>query len=372
MNESLVSAVDATPIPGPGWLFHVLLVFTFLLHALFMNLTLGGTLLAAVGQLLSGGRDGDPRAVLARRLMGINTYGISFTITTAIAPLLFVQVLYQQTFYSATILLGWIWFAVVVMMMVGYYAVYVYKFRSVPAGGAGGGLWLTAAAVLFLAIAMVHVAVNLIHSQPAKWTEVAASPWSILGDPAYLVRLLHFVLAAVAFSALVVAWWAVREAKAGRDEALNSEIAGFAWKWALGATALQVVDGFVFLLVLPREVLLGLMRGGAATMAPLGLAVLLALGLLVMLARVSNPAARPGLVGGTLGAMTLAIVAMVVPRHQVRELYLEPISSRFTLATAPQWGNFALFAVLLVAGLATVAWMVRAVATQRSAGGAAA
>jgi hypothetical protein len=371
MND-LVSAVEATPIPGPAWLFHFLLVFTFLLHALFMNLTLGGTILAAVGQFLSGGRADDHRAVLARRLMGVNTYGISFTITTAIAPLLFVQVLYQQYFYSATILIGGMWFALILMLMAGYYAAYLYKFKSVPSGGAGAKLWLTVAAVLFLAIAMVHVAVNLIHSQPEKWSDLAASPWSILGDPAYFVRLFHFVLAAIAFSGLVVAWWAVRQAAAGRDVELNSKIAGFAWKWALVTTFLQVADGFVLLFVLPRRVLIGLMTGGAATLVPFGLAVLLGLGLLIMLARVPNPTGKGGLVGGVLGAMTLTVAIMAITRHQVRELYLEPVASQFTIASAPQWGNFALFAVLLVAGLATVAWMVRAVFDHRAAGAEAA
>ena len=109
MNPALVPAVDPTPIPGPTWLFHFLLVFTFILHAVFMNLALGGTLLAAVGQILSGGRAGDPRTALAQRLMGVNAYGISFAITTGIAPLLFVQVLYQQYFYTATILIAWVW-----------------------------------------------------------------------------------------------------------------------------------------------------------------------------------------------------------------------------------------------------------------------
>ncbi len=47
MTPDLVPAVDAAGLPGPVWLFQALLVFTFFLHLLFMNLTLGGTLLAA-------------------------------------------------------------------------------------------------------------------------------------------------------------------------------------------------------------------------------------------------------------------------------------------------------------------------------------
>ncbi len=58
--------------------------------------------------------------------------------------------------------------------------------------------------------------------------------------------------------------------------------------------------------------------------------------------------------------MLLTIAVMSITRHQVRALYLEPVTSRFELVSAPQWGNFVLFAVLLVAGLAVVGYMVRA------------
>jgi len=372
MNSNLVPSLDPTPIPGPEWLFHFLLVFTFILHALFMNLALGGTLLAAFGQIAGGGKGSDHRVQLAGRLMGINTYAISLAITTGVAPLLFVQILFQQYFYTATILIAWAWLLFLVLLMAGYYSAYVYKFRGAPARGDGGTGWLCLSAVMFLLISMVHVAVNLIHSQPGKWPQFADHPWSILADPAYFPRLLHFVLAAIGFAGLVGAWWAVRQAKAGKEVELNTRIAGFAWKWVLWTTLLQVVGGFVLLLVLPREVLLGLMRGGAATMIPLTLSVLLGLGLLMMLARTSDPVQKPGLVGGTLGAMLLTIVIMSVTRHQVRGLYLEPYTSNFQVATAPQWGIFVLFALLLVAGLATVGYLVRRVLSNPATGSEAA
>ena len=44
---------------------------------------------------------------------------------------------------------------------------------------------------------------------------------------------------------------------------------------------------------------------------------------------------------------------MSITRHQVRALYLEPSTAQFSFEIVPQWGNFALFVVLLVAGLAT-------------------
>jgi hypothetical protein len=292
--------------------------------------------------------------------MAVNTYAISLAITTGVAPLLFIQVLYQQYFYSGTILLGWIWFSLLVLLMVGYYAAYAHKkFR---------GPWLGLAALMFTGIAMIHVAVHLIHVQPGTWPSFAANPWSVLADATYWPRLLHFVLAAITFAALVAAWWAVRHARSGVETELNGRIARIAWRWALWATVIQLVDGFVLLAVLPKEVLLGVMQGGLASLGPLTVSIFLAIGLLVMLARTTDPIETPGLVSGTLAALTLTVAVMTVTRHQVRMLYLEPATSQFHAQVVPQWGNFGLFAVLLVLGLATVFWMVRRVLTSPAEG----
>jgi hypothetical protein len=148
----------------------------------------------------------------------------------------------------------------------------------------------------------------------------------------------------------------------------NTAIARWAWRWALWATVLQVIDGFLLLLVLPKPVLRGIMSGGMATLGPLTLAILVGIGLLMMLARVSNPVEKPGLVTGTLSAMTMTIAVMTITRHQIRALYLEPSTAQFSFQIVPQWGNFVLFALLLVAGFATVGYMLRRVLTSPASG----
>ena len=80
-----------------------------------------------------------------------------------------------------------------------------------------------------------------------------------------------------------------------------------------------------------------------------------------MIARVTSPLASPGIVSGTVGAMVLTIAVMSITRHQLRVLSLAPATRLSEFAVVPQWFNFGLWVVLLLAGLATVGYMVRRV-----------
>jgi hypothetical protein len=368
MNTELIPSLDPTPIPGPEWLFHGLLLLTFFVHLLFLNLTLGGSLLAAVAHWTGGGRADDPRTVLSRRLAGINTYGISLTITTGVAPLLFVQLLFQQTFYTATILIAPIWLGLLLLLIVGYYALYLFKFSGADDTRRRGSTWIALSAMMFLLIASIQVAVNLIHSQPERWQALAQGNWSVLNDATYFPRLLHFLLAAIGFSAGICVWWAARRARAGEAVEVNQRIASYAWRWVVWTIALEILAGFTLLALLPGPVMSRLMRGGAGGLVPLIAAIVLGLGMLMMVTRVRNPVDETKLVNGTLGALTLTVALMTITRHSVRLLYLEPTSSQTEILAAPQWGNFGLFALLLIGGVATLVFMLRRVLTSAATG----
>ena len=48
MPANLIPALDPAALPGPPWLFHVLWVITFLIHLVFVNMVMGGSVLAAL------------------------------------------------------------------------------------------------------------------------------------------------------------------------------------------------------------------------------------------------------------------------------------------------------------------------------------
>ncbi len=183
MNIPPIPALDPTPLPAPVWLFQVLLVVTFFVHILFLNVTLGGTLIATTHALLAKG-EGAPGRRLGRLMASLLPAGVSFTVTTGVAPLLFIQLLYGQVFYAATVLVAWIWLAIVPLIVVGYYSVYLYKFEVGAHGGRTG--WLGLAGLCFVVVAAILTLVNVLQLTPARWGTVATtvgSRCSGLDDP---------------------------------------------------------------------------------------------------------------------------------------------------------------------------------------------
>jgi hypothetical protein len=354
MPTNLIPALDPAPLPGPPWLFHVLWVVTFLIHLLFVNTVLGGTLLAAFASLAGTGK-----REIQTLFVEINAWAISLAITFAIAPLLFVQVLLGRFFYTATILVAWAWLGMLGLLMVGYYLNYVAKFRL--RAGKGAGAVLIVEAACFVAIAAIQVTVNLLHMQPGRWEKVAGKAWGALSDPAFVPRYLHFLLAAVAMAGALLAWVAVRRAAKGGDPGVLSGMARFGVRAALVATLLQLVDGFWLLLALPEDVLKAFMRGGAATMGPLTLGILAGVLLLVVLAQITDPLASPTKVRRVAEFIVATVVLMVLTRHQLRTIYLVPARAGEQIPVATQWGALALFLVVFVLCVAlTVHALVKA------------
>ena len=341
MPASLIPSLDPAPLPGPPWLFHVLWVITFLIHLVFVNMVMGGSLLAAlVGRGRPGARE------IQTFFVEANSWAISFAITFGIAPLLFMQVLFGRFFYTATILVAWWWLGMLGVLTLGYYLNYIVKARL--KGGKSVRVLLIVEAVCFLKIAGIQVAINVLHLQPGRWESVASQAWAALLDPTFAPRYLHFVLAAVAMAGAVLAFVATRRATTADDRETCLGMARFGLRAAFVATALELADGFWLLLALPREVLREFMRGGAATMIPLTASILLGVLLLVVLSRITDPLAQAKDVRRVSELLIGVVVFMVLTRHQLRDIYLAPWRSGERVTVANQWGPLALFLVVFV------------------------
>ena len=85
---------DPLALPGPPELFLGLLVLGFLLHALFMNLVLGGSLIMVMTDWVGRLNRNERYARLATTLSHMIPSAMAVSIVLGVAPLLFVQLLY--------------------------------------------------------------------------------------------------------------------------------------------------------------------------------------------------------------------------------------------------------------------------------------
>jgi hypothetical protein len=128
------------------------------------------------------------------------------------------------------------------------------------------------------------------------------------------------------------------------------------------ATAANVFVGMLFLLALPRTVLIRLVGGDAWAMTLLALGILLAVAAagLALLALGARNAVRA--TWAQLGLLAATLVVMVLLRDQVRLIALRDAGFEHPAWVATQWGPLAIFLVLLVGAAATIGWMARALA----------
>lgn len=354
MNSFPIPSPDPMPLPGPVWLMMTLLLVTFLLHIVVMNLALGGT---AIAVMCAARRKTDKFAgQLFGEIGSVLTIALAFTITLGIAALLFVQVLYGNLLYASSILVGAFWIGVIPALIVAYYGLYYSK--SHPASA--GVLWLSL--VLLLAIGFIYVNNFTLMLAPQRWLAMYRSSsaglslnWS---EPSLLPRYLHFLLGAFAVAGLAVFLAGVWK----RSSEYGQWMMQHGSRWFVVPTVVNYLVGMWFLMALPRPVLLDLFAGN-----PLG-AILIALGLLLPLAAVAHVvlATRTDktLLHARLAIATilLTLVVMIALRQLVRGAYVAPFVQLNALPVQPQWDVIGLFLVLFVAGLVTLFVMLRKLA----------
>lgn len=344
----VVPPPDPAGLPAPAWLLQILLVFTFILHILAMNLLAGGATIMALS--FYKGKHSPFHAELAKRLSKALPVVMSLTITLGIAPLLFVQVLYGQAFYTASVLMAWPWLSVIALVLLAYYGLYLVQFRPDWLGRLVTPIaWLSAIFILVIGLLYTHNAT--LKLSPEKWaTLYAASPaglhmnWS---DPTVIPRYLHFMVAAFAVSGLGIALLGMLARK--RGEAWGDAAIPYGVRWFIGATLVQLVVGLWFLLSLPTAFRQSFLGGNALHTVILWAGVVLAVvGLLVV----------KRYVVAAVSLTVLAITLMAISRHSLRQMYLAPHLDVNAIPVNPQWVVFVIFAILLVIGLAIVGWMV--------------
>lgn len=356
--STILPAPDALPLPAPVPVLFILLQLTFLLHLLAMNAMLGGLLITFFARLRGQGPD-DPWTKLADSLAKTSPSLVATTVSLGVAPLLFLQTLMGQYFFTSSIIMGWGWFSIVVVLIFAYYGTYLQSFSGTKLGRLQKPL-LGLTVLLFLWVAFMITNNTTLMLNVSQWADMyfadARGLHLNLADPQLWPRYLHMVLGAVAVAGLMLAWWGRMRHRGGDDRGAFMVRVGLdAFTWL---TLGNILVGLWYFMALPAEVRKLFMGGNPAASAMFGTGFALAVAMVVLgfLARLRGPGVR--LVMPT--AMTvIQMVVMITMRDIVRNGFLAEFYKPTEFAVKTQMGNLIIFAVLLVGGTLTVVWMVR-------------
>ena len=273
--------------------------------------------------------------------------------TLGIAPLLFVQVLYGQFFYTANILIGYVWLALLGLMILIFYLLYYgwYRIRH------GRGVRLVGLVVLGLMslVAVILAGNGTLLQNPAAWqgfrANMGLAPY--MGDTTFAARWVFALSALIAGGGLFVAIF-MRLAAKLYGETPGREVPKALVVSALGLIAM-LAAGLWGSFSLPSHVSEGLSGNIESVFAYVAAGALAATVVLVFLVRKSTSVGALALPGLTFFVSLFSIAAL---RDTLRRLALAEHFKLSAVTVNSQWESFFLFAVIFVLGLALVAYMV--------------
>jgi hypothetical protein len=110
--------------PPASAFYLTLYLGTFVLHVLPMAYVVAGSAVLLLRTLAGAKPPADPLVEHFRQWL---PFMLSVAITAGVAPLLFLQILYQREFYTANLLLFNRWMAILPVLIVGFYLLYLVK-----------------------------------------------------------------------------------------------------------------------------------------------------------------------------------------------------------------------------------------------------
>lgn len=333
---------DAAGLPTPAFVFDIFLVLTFAFHILLVNLLLGSLSLILWGKL-----KGTPNFLkLSSSLSRLLINSVSWTIVLGVAPLLFIQVIYDPFWYTANTLSALWALLFLAFIAMGYSLSYVYYLRG-GSNGKGNLLWLILAGIFFLFAGIIMHSLAVTQLYPEKWPSFATEGNIYISSGKYLhafeiFRFLHFIVPSFA----VIGVWLIFYAKYFRgkyeDDYLNW-VQNLGVRLAFIASLLQALIGFLWLITLPSD--LNFISNPFFIIA-LIIAIVFIL-YLYQATKTSSP--KINLIGLLLG---ITILAMSAAREALRMSYFK--KAGYTFADYPvnlSLGSLILFLLTFIMGL---------------------
>lgn len=327
-------------IPGHIGFFEVLIVVSFLIHILFVNITVGSSILAVFKELQGIVKKNRIADALAEQMATHTSIMKSIAVVMGIAPLLLISVIYTQYFYASTNLIGKAWLSLIVLLIISFLLLYLYKF-SWERLATGSKKWLhlfigAAGSLVLLCVPLIFI-VNVVSMlYPEMWAGANGFFHSLFYYPQIWPRYFHFILATFAVTGIYLYFW---NGLLQRKQLKNSVVSGEEEQFALHkevyrqgkhlgvlttiwTTVLQFGAGFLLLFSFEKDIMLLYMGGDALLTGLLVASLLLTVLLLISLFMLMKTDIRKYFVL-TLITFVLVLGVMGWMRHELRENHLK-------------------------------------------------
>lgn len=340
----------------------VVYVLTLVLHAVFMTYVLAGSLYLAWASIFPGGQT-VPRAqsALAKILREWMPFALSAAITAGVAPLLFVQIIYRKQFYTSNLLLGWRWMAVVPVLIVGFYLLYVIKSKMITTWKLPIRIAVVAGVSLcFLFVAFCWTTNHLLAINESRWATVYATGNVIDAAGPLLMRLMTWVSGAFPCMCALVGWQIVYYSRQNDDAAAYSTNVVTLARMAFAGVILSGLFAVGYATTLPAEVRSALVgsSGGLWLIA-------VAAGGILQLNGWWKASRETRLSGSnnlfiSAGAM-LALAGIAFQREIIRFAYVDAADLLANTKSAASIGGFTLFVLSTIFNIGLMAFCLRLV-----------
>ncbi|MDA0739600.1 MAG: hypothetical protein O2999_13330 [Nitrospirae bacterium] len=376
MVFSSLPTQQSISLPESDPMVHGLLILAFFVHAIFMNLVVGGTLVTVMTEAIGIASRRAHYQQLAGTLANWLPGFLGVAVVLGVMPLVLVHVLYGPLFAPTVSLLGDLWIIAFTAAMMGYAGLYGYShWRGSLMHRPGIQLALgTVIVAMFLGVAFVFVTASVLMLHPEQWAKIQQGGFlSVLSLPSLLPRYGHLVLAAVAGMGIFLVCYGLfltwsGQASIGDEptERYATWVTRYGVAWMLTGTLPQIVMGPWLLLSLPDVVRADLISGQSLGSFAFFVALSAALLSLVLLnAALMVPDVKGLAIGGTL-SLVITVCLMVVVRHAVRVSWLSQHDDAAALTTQGQWDVFYIVSTALLLGLGLTVMLVRAYRKNRA------
>jgi hypothetical protein len=350
MNPQIPQS-DPLGLPAPPAMLIALMVLTLVLHWAFVGAAVGAALTVMWSRL----RDTSGAAAMRLALLTYLPFTVSMGVTLGIAPLLLVQVLYGNFFYTAAILHAAWWLLMLPVLVTVVYLAYWAKVRQ----SRGSATPLPAAIALtagLLYVGCVISASAVLSQSPGAWADVWRWAGAGVFTGSHALPRICFALAGLcSWGLLAVAmagrWGAITD-RAGAQAAMRTGTWG-----ALAASVVQLAAGAWLLASLEGHLRSALWSGGVGRVAVSAACAAVILAPVLALLAAFRPTGRTLACAAAVSIVGMA--ALATARDALRQAAIWPHMRLSDLPVNPQWGAFALFAAALAAAVAAVWYMLR-------------